>query len=79
MAASIKAFREDFGKKAMAGKVVHHGQIRLPLGSDVTAVPSDEMVQVPVSPFNGEKVDIEVETREVFHGRKKIPAADRLS
>jgi len=33
MAASIKAFREDFGKKAMAGYVVHHGQIRLPLGS----------------------------------------------
>ncbi len=53
MAASIKAFGEDFGKKPMAGYVVHHGQIRLPIGSGLTAVPSDEMVQVPVSPLRG--------------------------
>jgi hypothetical protein len=43
MAASVKTFREDFGKKAMAGYVVHHGQIRLPLGSGVTAVPIAEL------------------------------------
>lgn len=39
MAASIKTFREDFRGKAMPGYVVHPGAVRLPLGSDVTALP----------------------------------------
>jgi len=43
MAASIKAFREDFGAKAMPGYVVHPGKVRLPLGSVVTALPFAEL------------------------------------
>jgi uncharacterized protein len=43
MAASIKAFREDFGAKAMPGYVVHPGKVRLPLGSAVTALPFAEL------------------------------------
>lgn len=39
MAASIKRFQEEFGVKAMPGYVVHPGDIRLPLGSRVTALP----------------------------------------
>jgi len=43
MASSIKAFQEDFGDKAMPGYVVHPGEIRLPLGADVTALPFAEL------------------------------------
>jgi uncharacterized protein len=43
MAASIKTFREDFGDKAMPGYVVHPGDVRLPLGSNVTALPFGEL------------------------------------
>lgn len=43
MAASIKTFREDFGDKAMPGYVVHPGHVRLPLGSNVTAMPFNEL------------------------------------
>jgi predicted AAA+ superfamily ATPase len=43
MAASIKTFREDFGDKAMPGYVVHPGHVRLPLGSNVTALPFSEL------------------------------------
>jgi predicted AAA+ superfamily ATPase len=43
MAASIKTFLEDFGNKAMPGYVVHPGQNRLPLGSNVTALPFAEL------------------------------------
>lgn len=43
MAASIKTFREDFGDKAMPGYVVHPGDVRLPLGSNVTALPFSEL------------------------------------
>lgn len=39
MASSIRTFREDFGEKAMPGYVVHPGDVRLPLGSNVTALP----------------------------------------
>jgi len=39
MASSIRAFREDFGDMAMPGYVVHPGDIRLPLGAGVTALP----------------------------------------
>lgn len=40
---SIKTFQEDFGDKAMPGYVVHPGNIRLPLGADVTALPYVEL------------------------------------
>lgn len=43
MAASIKTFREDFGDKVVPGYVVHPGDIRLPLGSNVTALPFGEL------------------------------------
>ena len=43
MAASIKTFREDFGDKAIPGYVVHPGHVRLPLGSNVTALPFNEL------------------------------------
>ena len=39
MAASIKIFREDIGSNAMPGYVVHPGDMRLPLGEGVTALP----------------------------------------
>lgn len=39
MASSIRKFQEDFGNKALPGFVVHPGDIRLPLGSKVTALP----------------------------------------
>lgn len=39
MASSIRTFREDFGKKAFPGYVVHPGDVRLPLGPNVTALP----------------------------------------
>jgi predicted AAA+ superfamily ATPase len=43
MASSIKAFQEDLGDKAMPGYVVHPGEVRLPLGSNVTALPFAEL------------------------------------
>jgi hypothetical protein len=43
MASSIRAFREDFGDRAMPGYVVHPGDIRLPLGASVTALPFAEL------------------------------------
>ncbi len=43
MASSIKTFQEDFGEKAMPGYVVHPGDVRLPLGSNVTALPFAEL------------------------------------
>jgi predicted AAA+ superfamily ATPase len=39
MAASIKVFQEDFGDRAAPGYVVHPGDVRLPLGHGVTALP----------------------------------------
>ena len=39
MASSIKTFQEDCGKQAMPGYVVHPGDIRLPLGPSVRALP----------------------------------------
>jgi predicted AAA+ superfamily ATPase len=42
MAASIKTFLEDFGGKALPGYVVHPGEARLPLGSNVTPLPFAE-------------------------------------
>lgn len=43
MASSIKTFREDFGDRAAMGYVIHTGNIRLPLGSGVTALPFGEL------------------------------------
>ncbi|MFH1481217.1 MAG: DUF4143 domain-containing protein [Pseudomonadota bacterium] len=43
MASSIKAFQEDLGKRASLGYVVHPGEVRLPLGSNVTALPYSEL------------------------------------
>jgi len=43
MASSIKAFREDLGDRAMPGYVVHPGDVRLPLGAGVTALPLGEL------------------------------------
>ena len=39
MAAAINSFQRDMGSAAMSGYVVHTGDIRLPLGPDVTALP----------------------------------------
>ena len=39
MAAAVKTFQKDFGSKVMAGYVVHPGDITLPLGPGVTALP----------------------------------------
>ena len=39
MASSIKAFQQDLGEKAATGYVVHPGDITLPLGAGVTALP----------------------------------------
>jgi len=41
--ASIKILLEDFGDKAMPGYVVHPGDVRLPMGSNVTALPFAEL------------------------------------
>lgn len=43
MASAIKIFQKDFGDKAMPGYVVHPGDIMLPLGSGVTALPLAEL------------------------------------
>jgi hypothetical protein len=43
MAASIGEFRKDFGKRALPGYVVHAGDVRLPLGAGVTALPFSEL------------------------------------
>ena len=39
MASAIKTFQTDLGDKAMAGYVVHPGDVSLPLGHGVTALP----------------------------------------
>jgi uncharacterized protein len=39
MASGIRAFRDEYGDKALPGYVVHPGEIRLPLGPGVTALP----------------------------------------
>jgi len=43
MASSIRTFEEDFGDRAMPGYVVHPGDMRLPLGSNATALPFVEL------------------------------------
>jgi predicted AAA+ superfamily ATPase len=39
MASAVKTFQHDFGDKAMAGYVAHPGNVTLPLGPNVTALP----------------------------------------
>ncbi|MBI2931539.1 MAG: hypothetical protein HYY16_07790 [Planctomycetes bacterium] len=39
MAAAIRTLREDLGDKIVPGYVVHPGDVRLPLGGGVTALP----------------------------------------
>lgn len=39
MASGVKTFQADMGKKAMNGYVIHPGNVTLPLGSCVTALP----------------------------------------
>ncbi len=43
MASAIKIFRNDLGDKALPGYVVHPGDIMLPLGPGVTALPFAEL------------------------------------
>jgi hypothetical protein len=43
MAAGIQVFRNDFGKKAGRGFVIHPGEVRTALAPDVTAWPFKEM------------------------------------
>ena len=43
MATSIKSFQHDLGEKALHGYVVHMGDIRLPLGPKVTALPFKDL------------------------------------
>jgi hypothetical protein len=39
MAAAIRTFTEDLGRKAGPGYVVHAGNVRLPLAPDISALP----------------------------------------
>jgi len=43
MASAVKIFQKDFGDKATKGYVVHPGDITLPLGPNVTALPFSEL------------------------------------
>jgi predicted AAA+ superfamily ATPase len=43
MASSIKTFQKDLGDKSMPGYLVHPGDVRLTLGSNVTALPFTEL------------------------------------
>ena len=43
MAAGIRAFRKDLRAEALPGYVVHPGDVRLPLGEGVTALPFAEL------------------------------------
>lgn len=43
MASSLKTFMKDFGDRAAPGHVVHTGDIRLPLGPGVIALPFAEL------------------------------------
>lgn len=43
MAASIRAFQQDFVGKATTGYVIHPGDVRLPLAPEVMALPFTEL------------------------------------
>ncbi len=43
MGAAIRALRKDLGGKTSPGWLVHGGDVRLPLGPSVTAIPFAEL------------------------------------
>jgi uncharacterized protein len=43
MAGSIKSFQEDFGKNALSGYLTHSGNVRIPIGANVIALPFSEL------------------------------------
>jgi predicted AAA+ superfamily ATPase len=43
MASEIRSLRKDMGDKVASGYIIHPGDIRLPLGPDVVALPFAEM------------------------------------
>ncbi|MBI2264722.1 MAG: ATP-binding protein [Armatimonadetes bacterium] len=43
MAAGVRSFREAFGSMAAHGYVIHTGDVRLPLGEGVTALPASDL------------------------------------
>lgn len=43
MAGSIRSFQDDFNKKTLSGYVIHPGNVRLPIGPNVTALPFNEL------------------------------------
>ncbi len=49
MATGIRAFQKDLGSQAGAGNVVHPGDVRLPLGPRVRALPFAELGDGPRS------------------------------
>jgi len=43
MASPVRTFQKDFGDKVLVGHVVHPGDITLPLGPGVTAMPFSKL------------------------------------
>ena len=43
LANSIKTLKKDLGKRILSGYVIHPGDIQLPLGEGVTALPFAEL------------------------------------
>jgi uncharacterized protein len=43
MAGSIKSFQADFAKRALSGYIIHPGNVRIPMGGNVTALPFSEL------------------------------------
>jgi uncharacterized protein len=43
MASGLNTFKKDFGKKAGTGYLIHPGDVRLPLGQGVVALPFTEL------------------------------------
>jgi predicted AAA+ superfamily ATPase len=43
MASALKTFQNDFGDKVMAAYIIHPGDITLPLGPGITALPFSEL------------------------------------
>ena len=43
MALNIKTFQKDFGEKVVPGYILHTGDVQLPLGPGVTALPFREL------------------------------------
>ena len=43
MASAVKTFQKDFGDEVSEGYVVHRGDIKLSIGTGVTALPFSEL------------------------------------